>query len=626
MRLISEKVLCIMCIMMLLFVNFTICSADKESVDFKKGDIIQLGSYNGEPILWYVLYKDGQDNVVVISRNILTIKPFDAAGDTNEKDEFYSYAYYYGSNKWADSSLRMWLNSNEKYIKWHNNDPNEMQSFGGENAYDQEAGFLHKTNFNSGELEAILPTQYKSTGGETFNDKVILMSSDEYKDLLNDNEIYPIQIATLSAIMKSEYKSPDLKSGKQYPIWTRDSADNPYATHAVKVITTHGDEIAAPASSGRYGVMPMMTLDQQLLKGHLIKGNGDSGNPYLFDLSTMLTFPKHFIAVFLLVLLVSVLLLRLKWANYVKKGSLAILVISVLLIPGYHSYGLQDHLTLSNYVIIRSDAQQKDLIFKRMEMIQKSNWLFIIDEQGRDVSETVDLRRLGNMTIEQKEDFLKYLEKNNYYLLNGGDFRVANFASEIDGVYNGEHYIVPLKYAEIGYEKAIDLTLNKTFKDENRKYFEAHDYDEIKAYLEKNNLTVRHPSDTSGIGIPSLNWEFYLSNDVMTNNENDFSWKNAIKPTRSEITVEEKDKLYIDAMSNAIENSIIQSYDDLKGVAVEIQKEDDSVSILVILDVDTQNEIRSSDIEEIELFVLSTVFEGSEQHLKIVNQDGKRLD
>lgn len=99
-----------------------------------------------------------------------------------------------------------------------------------------------------------------------------------------------------------------------------------------------------------------------------------------------------------------------------------------------------------------------------------------------------------------------------------------------------------------------------------------------------------------------------------------------INPAHDEFTVEEKDKMYIDAMANAIENSIIQSYNGLKSVAVEIQKEDDLVSILVILDVDAQNEMKSSDIDEIEQFVLSTVFEGSEQHLKIVNQDGKRLD
>ncbi len=121
----------------------------------------------------------------------------------------------------------------------------------------------------------------------------------------------------------------------------------------------------------------------------------------------------------------------------------------------------------------------KELVFERMDLMLKSNSLFIIDEQGNDVTETIDRDQLVDMTMDQKEDFLKILEDEKYYLLNGGDFRVANFANEIDGVYKGDHYIVPLEYAGVGYQEAIDKKMNETFKTDNHEHYLTHDYEAL---------------------------------------------------------------------------------------------------------------------------------------------------
>lgn len=507
MRLQLRKKICFLCVALLLCLNIVIVSADEEKVVFQKGDLIQLGSYNDEPIQWYVLHND-QDNLVVVSRNVLSIKPFDAAGDVKEKDEYYSYAFYYGSNNWAESTLRKWLNSSDKNIDWNGNAPNENQIFGGENAHDQEAGFLHKTNFSTGERKAIVPTSHKSADDETLNDLVVLMSSAEYHALYMNSDIYPIQLPTLSAISKSDYHSSSLKPGQQYPIWTRDVVDNPYASHAVKVMSESGEESVAPASSGRYGVMPMMTLDHQLLKEHLIQGEGTGGSPYIFNISTSFSLPMIGVVGFLVLSLGGVLLLKYKRTIFIKNSGVAVLVISILLMPYILAFGVSEVPQDSNYVIVRSYALQKELVFERMDLMLESNSLFIIDEKGNDVTETIDRDQLVNMTMDQKEDFLKYLDDEKYYLLNGGDFRVANFANEIDGVYNGDHYIVSLENAEMSYQKAIDKNLNETFMTDNHGHYLSRDYEAIMAYLIKNDLTVRHPSDTSGIGIPSLHWGY----------------------------------------------------------------------------------------------------------------------
>ncbi len=160
----------------------------------------------------------------------------------------------------------------------------------------------------------------------------------------------------------------------------------------------------------------------------------------------------------------------------------------------------------NNYVIVQNYSMQKDLIFERMDLMLESNLIFVIDEHGNDVTETIEKDRFLNMTLDQKEDFLKYLASKKYNLLKGGDFRAANFMNEIDGVFNGDHYIVPIEYAQVGYQEAIDIRLNETFKIDNQGYYLAKDYESIMVYLIKNDLVMRHPSDTSGIGIPSLHW------------------------------------------------------------------------------------------------------------------------
>lgn len=163
--------------------------------------------------------------------------------------------------------------------------------FKGENAYDQETGFLHKSNFSTSERKEIVQKSYKSNNGGTISDLVTLLSSEEYQVLCDSKNIFLMQIPTTSAISKSDYQSNILESGRQYPIWTRDSLDNPYATHAVKVIAESSNPLAVPASSGRSGVMPMMTFNHQLLQAHLIKGEGTGESPYVFKISHSFSLP-----------------------------------------------------------------------------------------------------------------------------------------------------------------------------------------------------------------------------------------------------------------------------------------------------------------------------------------------
>lgn len=112
-----------------------------KSVNFQIGDIVELGTYHNNPILWVYAGNDqpaGEPSF--ISRNLLTAKPFDIAHsgkhsvdrtglkDTPNKsmkiadriklftaDE---YTDMYGSADYENSSLRTWLNSADNSVKY----------------------------------------------------------------------------------------------------------------------------------------------------------------------------------------------------------------------------------------------------------------------------------------------------------------------------------------------------------------------------------------------------------------------------------------------------------------------------------------------------------------------------
>lgn len=79
------------------------------------GHYMQIGSYYGEPILWRCVVIDKNGSLMLVDK-IISTKPFDAKG-TNLSDSHgreTNNGYYRqqsGSDYWADSNMRSWLNS-----------------------------------------------------------------------------------------------------------------------------------------------------------------------------------------------------------------------------------------------------------------------------------------------------------------------------------------------------------------------------------------------------------------------------------------------------------------------------------------------------------------------------------
>lgn len=106
-------------------------------IQLEVGDYIRFGRYNGQPIDWVVIHINDSGQPLLLSSRILTLKPFDASesGTYNQnagvtfdnkmpRDQVYSYysieelRAMKGSNAWANSNIREWLNSDQKKVNY----------------------------------------------------------------------------------------------------------------------------------------------------------------------------------------------------------------------------------------------------------------------------------------------------------------------------------------------------------------------------------------------------------------------------------------------------------------------------------------------------------------------------
>lgn len=265
-------------------------SNNTSTVDIKLGDTVVFGKYNDADITWQVIkLSDDGTEAVLISKDILTFKAFDAANTGNfaRKDNtYYSsrdeiiqtdkqlQADVFGNSSWKNSDLRAWLNSTKSTVEYEGLGPINSALSDSGNAYNLEPGFLY--NFSDEELSAIKETKISTKGNainpdETIvtNDKVYILSTEEMK-WLEDADVSKLATPTTEAIEKNqstfykEYCQEVFKTDAS-PYWLRDSVDG--SSSEVYQIG-HGaspkypDNIfTAIACCNGYGVRPVITVD-----------------------------------------------------------------------------------------------------------------------------------------------------------------------------------------------------------------------------------------------------------------------------------------------------------------------------------------------------------------------------
>ncbi len=292
------------------------------------GDYIQMGTYYDEPILWRCVDID-ENGPLMLSDKILCLKPFDA--QTSENSETGSHSRdgdskraNNGSNYWADSNMRSWLNSTATAgnVEWLCGNPPIADKVWYEyNAYDSESGFL--TNFTKSELRAIKEVTQKSilsypeidadmdTAGtelhtheygtpdvalqnydkayaENVTDKMFLLDVKQVNEVYNNRNTlgddYHIGEPTAKCVENSDYTDDDLTAGNKWHYWLRSPLctpyyDGSYYVHFVESGESFGYVNGCCADAGVIGVRPAFYLN--LSSVSVITGSGNESNPYV---------------------------------------------------------------------------------------------------------------------------------------------------------------------------------------------------------------------------------------------------------------------------------------------------------------------------------------------------------
>lgn len=290
----------------------------------KIGDYVQMGSYYGEPILWRCVDID-ENGPLILADKILTIKPYDAGGNNTANNSSHGRTYdngssrkSYGSDYWADSNMRSWLNSTATAgnVAWLCGNPPTNDKV--QDGYAGEKGFLADGNFAVSERNAIktvtqksllnsweytYPTQnsnyhinnnsissvvqnYATAYSEQVTDKMFLLDVKQvnrvYENRATLGTNYYIGQPTQKAVDNSEYKnSTYLRVGKNWSYWLRSPFPLNYIGTSVRFVTLDGN-VGNNYAYNKYlgiGVRPAFYIN--LSSAIFTSGTGAVGSPYI---------------------------------------------------------------------------------------------------------------------------------------------------------------------------------------------------------------------------------------------------------------------------------------------------------------------------------------------------------
>ena len=289
----------------------------------KIGEYLQMGTYYGKPILWRCVDID-ENGPLMLSDKVICLKAFDACG-TNISGSHCRGTYYrgtqgfyrqqIGSNYWADSNIRDWLNSEDAAgdIVWNcGNPPDEEHVSDGYNEYDNEAGFL--SNFTENEISVIktvtqkalldgyeysdfaniinpdyhiyalkideIMKNYYTAFSEKVTDKVFLLDIKQLSALYSNKNIlgdkYYMSYPTVEAVSNSEYQSDNLTASRYWVYWLRSPGAKGNSMD-VRRVEPSGDVGSWDANLSICGIRPAFYLDNRCT---FKTGDGTSVSPY----------------------------------------------------------------------------------------------------------------------------------------------------------------------------------------------------------------------------------------------------------------------------------------------------------------------------------------------------------
>jgi hypothetical protein len=207
-----------------------------------------------------------------------------------------------GYSVWESSNIRTWLNSNAARVSYEDQGPTKRASDEYVNAYDLQSGFLYGFSNNERDMicekknvtamtgvealasdnktylsvPALITDQYDLTGyaTKTTKDKVYLLSFDEVKKYLYNNNLIIFAEPTQSAIDSDEstYYQVALSQNVKYSSWALRTPNGASAHQNLAVssgVSSKEDIHMYYCAADGVGIRPAMTVsfDQVTLEG-----------------------------------------------------------------------------------------------------------------------------------------------------------------------------------------------------------------------------------------------------------------------------------------------------------------------------------------------------------------------
>ena len=263
------------------------------------GDYIQLGRYDGEPILWRCVSVDKNGPLMLSDKVLCDSMPYDAQTSENSANGSHrrsSNRSKYGSNHWRDSDMRSWLNSDADagQVEWLcGNPPKDGYILGG-GAYDGKAGFLN--GFTPDEAAAIKTVTQRSIvshpeytagyidapGADLPYNTDIGSVADGYEGAHYENitdKVFLLDVKQLHTVYENlgGYYIGQNRNGISWNYWLRTPVTD--CNHDMRYVTTQGSIGRDAPCKGYYGVRPAFYLDTAYYA--VTSGSGTAADPYV---------------------------------------------------------------------------------------------------------------------------------------------------------------------------------------------------------------------------------------------------------------------------------------------------------------------------------------------------------
>ena len=263
------------------------------------GNYIQLGRYDGEPILWRCVSVDENGPLMLSDKVLCDSMPYDAQTSENSASGSHRRSGYrskYGSNHWRDSDMRSWLNSDAEagQVKWLCGNPPKDGYIMGGGAYDGKAGFLN--GFTVEEAAAIKTVTQRSIvshpeytagyidapGADLPYNTDIGSVADGYEGAHYENitdKVFLLDVKQLHTVYENlgGYYIAQNRNGVSWSYWLRTPVTD--CNHDMRYVSPQGSIGRDAPCKGYYGVRPAFYLDTAYYA--VTSGSGTAADPYV---------------------------------------------------------------------------------------------------------------------------------------------------------------------------------------------------------------------------------------------------------------------------------------------------------------------------------------------------------